>query len=81
MLASRLRLVSKRLAFTTLRPIALNTCIKPASAVPNLVRSYSSEKQVSYTVDKFPGYVRHENYKKVFIICLYIVHTDAFIIA
>jgi hypothetical protein len=28
-------------------------------------RHYAKDKQVSYTVDKFPGYVRNENFKKV----------------
>ncbi|KAG1459267.1 hypothetical protein G6F56_006199 [Rhizopus delemar] len=67
MLAARLRLASRRLALNSFRPIVLNASIKTTSAIPTMARSYSSanEKQVSYTVEKFPGYVRNENYKKI----------------
>lgn len=70
-ISSRLRVASGRLALNTLKPLAVSAAKK--RAVPALFsqvahsRGYASKdnKQVSYTVDKFPGYVRNENYKKV----------------
>lgn len=69
--SSRLRIVSNRLALHSLKPLSLKAAKK--SFVPstisyfNQTRAYGSKdnKQVSYTVDKFPGYVRNESYKKV----------------
>jgi D-lactate dehydrogenase (cytochrome) len=71
--SSRLRIISNRLFSTSLKSISTNSLKK--SALPALnnriiqTREYATKdnKQVSYTVDKFPGYVRNENYKKVYI--------------
>jgi hypothetical protein len=67
-ISSRLRIASSRLALHSLKPLAVNAASKRAvPALFNYSRGYASRenKQVSYTVDKFPGYVRNENFKKV----------------
>lgn len=69
--SSRLRIASTRLALSSLKSVSLNAVKK--SFVPSSInsiiqtREYAAKdnKQVSYTVDKFPGYVRNENYKRV----------------
>lgn len=65
MFASRLRLVSTRLAIHSIKPFSINNAIKVVSTA-HISRSYATKsgKQVSYTADKFPGYVRNENFKK-----------------
>jgi D-lactate dehydrogenase (cytochrome) len=68
MLSSRLRLVSSRVALRSaaaaLRPVIAKTTPLALSTCQQR-RHYAKDRQVSYTVDKFPGYVRNENYKKV----------------
>lgn len=68
MFASRLRLVSTRLAIHGIKPFAIKNAIKVVSTA-HISRSYATKsgKQVSYTADKFPGYVRNENFKKASI--------------
>lgn len=69
--SSRLRVVSNRLAQLSLKSLSLkavNRSFLPSTThYINQTRAYGNKdnKQVSYTVDKFPGYVRNENYKKV----------------
>ncbi|KAI9250722.1 hypothetical protein BY458DRAFT_524385 [Sporodiniella umbellata] len=67
MLASRLRISSKRLALNALRPVVLNTSVRTIGVLPNKSnpRNYSTEKKVAYTVDKFPGHQRNESFKKI----------------
>jgi hypothetical protein len=61
--------VSKRAVATTAlvqRNLATNRVILPSVAMVNSKRSYSNKKgEVTPTVDKFPGYIRNENYKQV----------------
>lgn len=63
-IASRLRVASTRLAL--LKPAVVKTTV-PALFTLVQNRNYATKdnKQVSFTVDKFPGYVRNENYKQV----------------
>ena len=66
MLSSHLRTITRRVVLRTAaiaRPAVTKTAIK---SVPVAYRTYATnEKQVAYTVDKFPGYVRNDNFKKV----------------
>lgn len=77
--SSRLRIVSNRLALHALKPLSLKAAKKsfvPSSVTYfNQTRAYGTKdnKQVSYTVDKFPGYIRNENYKKVGRIKLFMI--------
>ncbi|GAA5806300.1 hypothetical protein EDC94DRAFT_598647 [Helicostylum pulchrum] len=63
-IASRLRVASTRLAL--LKPAVVKTTV-PALFTLVQNRNYATKdnKQVSLTVDKFPGYVRNENYKQL----------------
>lgn len=64
--ASRLRTVSARLALNSLKPLAIKTSVPALFTRVTQSRQYATkDRQVSYTVDKFPGYVRNENYKEV----------------
>lgn len=64
--ASRLRSLSSRLALNSLKPLVVKTAVPALSSRVTHIRQYATkDKQVSYTVDKFPGYVRNENYKEV----------------
>lgn len=62
MFASRLRVASARLAL--LKPALVKTTL-PSLCVPRLRHYATDNKQVSYTVDKFPGYIRNPNFKQV----------------
>lgn len=65
--ASRLRTVSNRLALASLKSLAIKTSVPALFTRVTHSRQYATKenRQVSYTVDKFPGYVRNENYKEV----------------
>ncbi|KAG2190258.1 hypothetical protein INT46_010883 [Mucor plumbeus] len=62
-IASRLRVISSRVALTSIKPVVQKTAIKSVPIICTR-RNYAT-KEVSYTVDKFPGYVRNENFKKL----------------
>jgi D-lactate dehydrogenase (cytochrome) len=60
-LASRVRIASRRLVLTT--RVTPRTTVLP---VFNSARLYSTKKsEAAYTVDKFPGYVRNNDFKQV----------------
>lgn len=64
---SRLRTVAGRTAaIASIKPIIKTTAVKSIPAIVNTQRQRTyATKQVAYTVDKFPGYVRNENFAKV----------------
>lgn len=65
MLSSRLRFLASRNALISIKPIVKAAAIKSVPAIANTYRRTYATKQVAYTSDKFPGYVRNENFKKV----------------
>ena len=67
----RLGIASKKIGLTSLKHsfnVVSKKTFAPAVFNSYQTRGYSAKdnKQVSYTVDKFPGYIRNENFKEVF---------------
>lgn len=71
MLSSRLRLASSRVPLRSAVSSTFIAALRPVVTKTNPLatcqqrRHYAKDKQVSYTVDKFPGYVRNNDFKQV----------------